>query len=492
MKSNTQIICTALHLITIAALTTHGAQIPNSASKYKNSLNDAIAAAEAEAATATASAQATPPGKQSTIEPSVRVKCLSGSMLISIKDAPPNHETGLFSGMIYPKGLSKNSTCLSEYRDHSGPLRYKLPLRSCNTMPKVSYRKSLTAYKAVAIGYKDDGGIEFFNTIVLQPHLKLITDLGRGYHVRCAYKSRDAAVKPKKHLRKHAQKPQAFRSDEHDRRDYGRSLDKQRLGDDDLDEEDVYDVDVNAAQDDDNEVNNNEIPMPGCHMKIYNEEHKIADDVKIGDPLTIVISIDQQKLYGLHVTDCIVRDGLGWGEQRLVGEDGCPMDNEIMGQFNYTEDRLAANVTFPAHKFPYTTSVYYQCNVRLCALEDPTCQEAPLCSGKRPKRQASDGKDDDAMPATIEVFSGLYVNENENANDSDEDAVFKEKTLEDALCVSQRTFAIAIAIAGLILMLAVVAAVLCIMARRSTKTVSNSGSSIYSGPYTNTAFSHSS
>ncbi|KAH8394783.1 hypothetical protein KR222_005617, partial [Zaprionus bogoriensis] len=435
----------------------------------QSSLNDAIAAAEAEAAAA--AAQGTPAGKQPAIEPSVRVKCLSGSMLISIKDAPPNHETGLFSGMIYPKGLSKNSTCLSEYRDHIGPLRYKLPLRSCNTMPKET----------------DDGGIEFFNTIVLQPHLKLITDLGRGYHVRCAYKSRDAAVKPKKkHLRKHAQKPQAYRSDEHDRRDYGRSLDKH---DDDMDEEDVYDV---AHDNDDNDVANNEIPMPGCHMKIYNEEHKIADDVKIGDPLTIVISIDHQKLYGLHVTDCIVRDGLGWGEQRLVGEDGCPMDNEIMGQFNYTEDRLAANVTFPAHKFPYTTSVYYQCNVRLCALEDPSCQEAPVCSGKRPKRQATDGKDDEALPATIEVFSGLYVNENENANDSDEDAVYKEKTLEDALCVSQRTFAIAIAIAGLILMLAVVAAVLCIMARRSTKTVSNSGSSIYSGPYTNTAFSHSS
>ncbi|XP_064542624.1 cuticlin-4 [Drosophila montana] len=468
MKSSTRILCTALHLITIAALTTHGAQIPTPEKDAPGTLNAAIAAAEAEAA----AQDATPSSKQATIEPSVRVKCLSGSMLIMIKDAPPNHETGLFSGMIYPKGLSKNSTCLSEYRDHNGPLRYKLPLRSCNTMPKET----------------DDGGIEFFNTIVLQPHLKLITDLGRGYHVRCAYKSRDAAVKPKKYLRKHAQKPQAFRSDEHDRRDYGRSLDKQRLNDDDLDEEDVYDVDVQ----DDNDVTNNELPMPGCHMKIYNEEHKIADDVKIGDPLTIVISIDEQKLYGLHVTDCIVRDGLGWGEQRLVGEDGCPMDNEIMGQFNYTEDRLAANVTFPAHKFPYTTSVYYQCNVRLCALEDPSCQEAPVCTGKRPKRQASEGKDDEALPATIEVFSGLYVNENENANDSEEDAVYKEKTLEDALCVSQRTFAIAIAIAGLILMLAVVAAVLCIMARRSTKTVSNSGSSIYSGPYTNTAFSHSS
>lgn len=50
------------------------------------------------------------------------------------------------------------------------------------------------------------------------------------------------------------------------------------------------------------------------------------------------------------------------------------MDNEIMGAFNYTENRLAANVTFPAHKFPYTTSVYYQCNVHLCALKDRDCQ----------------------------------------------------------------------------------------------------------------------
>lgn len=37
-------------------------------------------------------------------------------MLITIKDAPPSHDDGMFSGMIYPKGLSKNSSCLTEYR----------------------------------------------------------------------------------------------------------------------------------------------------------------------------------------------------------------------------------------------------------------------------------------------------------------------------------------------------------------------------------------
>lgn len=44
----------------------------------------------------------------------------------------------------------------------------------------------------------------------------------------------------------------------------------------------------------------------------------------------------------------------------------CPVDGEIMGQFTYSEDKTEARVNFQAHKFPYTASVYYQCNVRLC------------------------------------------------------------------------------------------------------------------------------
>lgn len=53
----------------------------------------------------------------------------------------------------------------------------------------------------------------------------------------------------------------------------------------------------------------------------------------------------------------------------------CPLDGEIMGQFEYSADRSEATVAFPAHKFPYTASVYYQCNVQLCALADPACQQ---------------------------------------------------------------------------------------------------------------------
>lgn len=48
-------------------------------------------------------------------EPTIEIQCLSGSMLVTIKNAPASYD-GLFSGMVYPKGLAKNSTCLSEYR----------------------------------------------------------------------------------------------------------------------------------------------------------------------------------------------------------------------------------------------------------------------------------------------------------------------------------------------------------------------------------------
>lgn len=114
--------------------------------------------------------------------------------------------------------------------------------------------------------------------------------------------------------------------------------------------------------------------MPACHMKIYSND-KLAENVKIGDPLKMMINIDKQDSFGLHITDCLVRDGIGWGEQKLIDSHGCPLDQEIVGPFSYDSDRTKATVAFPAHKFPYTTSVYYQCNVRLCSIEEDGCHK---------------------------------------------------------------------------------------------------------------------
>lgn len=65
--------------------------------------------------------------------------------------------------------------------------------------------------------------------------------------------------------------------------------------------------------------------MPPPTMKIFSGKtvkQDIAENVKIGDPLTMVISVNSDNTFGLFITDCLVRDGLGWGDQRLIDKYG--------------------------------------------------------------------------------------------------------------------------------------------------------------------------
>jgi len=354
--------------------------------------------------------------------------------------------TDTFNGMIYPKGLSKNSTCMTEYIQQEGIVRYTLPLRSCNTM---------------STDVSD--GVEYFNTVVVQPHRKLVTNQGRGYHVRCRYQTQEKLLQ----------------------NDFNVSA----LG--------TTPLTATAA-------------MPSSSMRIFYGEPSeglVAENVKIGDPLALVVSIDDQDIYGMHITSCSVRDGLGWSDQDLINTEGCPVDEEIMGEFEYSASKTTALVRFQAHKFPYTSSVYYQCNVKLCIKHAGGCDQVPpICENGinliRKKRQVVEIDESDNSyniedtPEAIKVYSGLYVNE---AQDLDEDAPFDDELDvnvraydPNTFCISQRSFAIGIAIAGLILMTAVVVAIMILVSKRRRKNLSTTGSSIYSGPYTNTAYSHSS
>jgi hypothetical protein len=386
----------------------------------------------------------------------VGVLCNSEDITLTLTVSTDN-----FNGMIYPKGLSKNSTCMTEYILQEGLITYVLPLRSCNTM---------------ATDVVD--GIEYFNTVVVQPHRKLVTNQGRGYHVRCRYQTEEKTLTNDFNVRfKWADDSQS------------------RLGVDSLG---TTPLTATAA-------------MPGTSMRIFfgeASEGQVAENVKIGDPLSLVISIDEQDIYGMHVTECLVRDGLGWSEQGLINEEGCPQDYEIMGEFEYSASKTTALVKFQAHKFPYTSSVYYQCNVKLCIKHAGGCDQVPpICENGinivRKKRQVVELDERDGTgyelierEETIKVYSGLYVNE---ASDLDDDEFADnldqpEVTVYDpnTFCISQRSFAIGIAIAGLILMTAVVVAIMILVSKRRRKNLSTTGSSIYSGPYTNTAYSHSS
>ncbi|KAJ8707141.1 hypothetical protein PYW08_011275 [Mythimna loreyi] len=416
-----------LLLMTVLVATARSKQLPSSTELATTTVG-----------TATEADTTAWPGSVAPLD-TLTVACEKDSMHVTVSLAATHGRNSVydsFNGIVYPAGLGSNSSCLREYVSERGDLQYTLPLRGCNTMSNDN----------------EDGTVEYFNNIIVQPHLRLVTGQGRGYHVRCRYRRRDLT-----HF--HLYRPRA------DRLTNSLSEDFSDNSNDEFDEDSGL--------------------LPSVSMKIYKgdpEDEEVASNVRIGDTLTLVVSLEKQRQFGLLVSECSVRDGLGWAEQSLIADDGCPLDGEIMGQFQYSSERQTARVSFPAHKFPYTASVYYTCEVKLCDLNHPT--DCEPCTHKRRVR-----RDDEGSPATVELFKGLYVNE---ADSPDNDEVTSEKK-EDEICISQRNFAIGICIAGVILMICVIAAIAFILARRrNPKTYSRTGSSLYSGPYTNTGYSHTS
>jgi len=374
----------------------------------------------------------------------VHIECNSNDIMVTL------NTLSAFNGMIYPKGLSKNSSCMVEYTANTQNVTYVLPLRSCNTMSA-----------------DVEDGVEYFNTVVVQPHRKLVTNQGKGYHIRCRYQTKEKTIT----------------------NGFNVSM--------------IGTTPVTATA-----------PMPSCSMKILVGETNnevVAENVKIGDQLTLAISIDYQDVYGMKVTNCLVRDGLNWGEQPLINDDGCPVDEEIMGTFEYTQNLTRAVVAFQAHKFPYTSSVYYQCNVRLCLKEGGGCADVPPdCdrNGRNFRRKRRDvdlyetggniaevRKREEARDLSISVFSGLYVNEAEEDESDLEDSTSKSSISDEEICISMRKFAIGVAIASLLLICAMVLLVICILQRRRRRKSNYTGGSgssqhsIYSGPYSNRGYS---
>lgn len=141
-----------------------------------------------------------------TIPDPVHIECNSNSIMVTLNSKD-------FNGMIYPKGLSTNSSCMIEYNQVSN-VTYVLPLRACNTMSAdvVSYSLSLSfsrktirrltqffsaicfLFRALFLFLWQDDGIEYFNTVVVQPHRKLVTNQGKGYHIRCRYQTKEKTI----------------------------------------------------------------------------------------------------------------------------------------------------------------------------------------------------------------------------------------------------------------------------------------------------------
>lgn len=169
--------------------------------------------------------------------------------------------------MVYAREAPNNANCVGEYTSMTN-MTFRLPLKSCGTL-----------FTEV------DDGIEYFNTVVVQPHMRLMTNQGKGYHIRCKYQTRERTIANTQ-----------------------------------------FNVSASFLMQDAPKATTPILataPMPSCTMKIFRKGRSdVAEAVKIGDKLVMIIEIDHQEMYGMRVSNCFVRDGLNMAEQLLIDYQG--------------------------------------------------------------------------------------------------------------------------------------------------------------------------
>ncbi|XP_077283728.1 uncharacterized protein LOC143909559 [Arctopsyche grandis] len=138
--------------------------------------------------------------------------------------------------------------------------------------------------------------------------------------------------------------------------------------------------------------------------------------VKIGETMTLVVSITGDPGFDIQVKECKARDSTSTNVIRLTDENGCVLKPKIFGAFQKTRNTgntgasLLAYAYFNAFKFPDVMDLTLECNVELCKVNCEMCPDPDqkLEPGRRRRRDAYwNGNETLADP--IKIGKGLRV-----------------------------------------------------------------------------------
>ncbi|KAJ8870511.1 hypothetical protein PR048_029534 [Dryococelus australis] len=103
--------------------------------------------------------------------------------------------------------------------------------------------------------------------------------------------------------------------------------------------------------------------------------------VKIGQPMTLVVSVEGDAGFDIQVRDCVARDSASANVVQLTDERGCVLKKKLFGAFQKTKDTKSSQTSviafayFQAFKFPDIMDLSIECNVELCKTDCEICPE---------------------------------------------------------------------------------------------------------------------
>ncbi|XP_044264999.1 EGF-like domain-containing protein 2 isoform X2 [Tribolium madens] len=117
--------------------------------------------------------------------------------------------------------------------------------------------------------------------------------------------------------------------------------------------------------------------------------------VKIGEQMTLVISVSGDPGFDIQVKDCRATDSTGERVYPLTDENGCILKPKLFGAFQKTRNTgntgasIIAYAFFNAFKFPDVMDLMIQCNIELCKTDCQMCPEPnqQIEPGRRRRRR---------------------------------------------------------------------------------------------------------
>ncbi|CAK9802549.1 cut-4 [Anthophora plagiata] len=103
--------------------------------------------------------------------------------------------------------------------------------------------------------------------------------------------------------------------------------------------------------------------------------------VKIGEIMTLVVTVEGDPAFDLQVRDCLARDESSSNTIQLTDERGCILKPKLFGAFQKTNDTgntgasIIAYAYFQAFKFPDVMDLFIECNIELCKTDCEPCPE---------------------------------------------------------------------------------------------------------------------
>ncbi|XP_074035920.1 cypher isoform X2 [Leptinotarsa decemlineata] len=202
-------------------------------------------------------------------------------------------------------------------------------------------------------------------------------------------------------------------------------------------------------------------------------EDRSSETLQVGETATLTVKSTLPAGIGWRVVDCLAHDGLGDSSQKLLDEQGCPIDEFLMPELTYGPIRPIALMRhqeavsrFPAFKFPDRDRLHLSCGLQLC--KGP-CKKV-ICNNGNPHENrtsrtfidASDGDILDRLEVfnSVEVFAPEIDDLGDRPQTNDPELYpFTNIPGDRTFCVSPDKMAIAFCILGFIFLIAVIVAV---------------------------------